>query len=201
MYDDISFGTVPVITAAAASNITSSAIQWNWLVDNADGYYVWDAATAEARRRVRRRTILSRVLPPIRDIRAGCRHTRRSMPGMSARPFGPRFAPAYTLAKDPTYAASGDVTIQCDKGTTSGSLAAGSNVTFTFNNAFGDGVANVGQFGYLWDSNPGDPSSWSGEAFWTSGATLVEALGASGSRYLHIRSYNNDNPRSSAAAF
>jgi len=74
-------------------------------------------------------------------------------------------------------------------------------VTFTFNNAFGDGAANVGLFGYIWNSTAGNPSSWTGETIWTSGATLVKSVGASGSYYLHIRSYNNDIPRSPAAAF
>jgi len=102
--------------------------------------------------------------------------------------------PTYTLAKDPTYAASGDVTIQSDKGSSNGSLSPGSTVTFTFNNAFGDGSANVGQFGYLWNSTPGNPASWTGEAFWTSGTTLP-LTATSGSYYLHIRSYNNDTTK------
>jgi hypothetical protein len=100
----------------------------------------------------------------------------------------------YTWAKDPTYAASGDVTISCDKGQSIGGLAPSSNVTFSFNNSLATGgSANVGKLGYLWNTTPGNPSSWTGEQFWTSGATKPLALGASGSYYLHIRSYNNDS--------
>ncbi len=193
-YDDVSFGTLPVVTAAPASNITTSAIQWNWTVDAADSYNVWTAATGGTS------TARSATNYPESGLTANTQYSRW-VEGIKTQQAGnistvtrTALAPRYTLANAPTHGTSGNVTIQCDKGQSS-TIPAGSNVTFTFNNAFGTGAANVGQFGYLWDTNPGNPSSWAGETLWTSGAMLVKQVGASGSCYLHIRSYNNGSPK------
>ncbi|NLX21842.1 MAG: DNRLRE domain-containing protein [Phycisphaerae bacterium] len=105
-------------------------------------------------------------------------------------------ASRFTLANAPTYGTSGNVTISCDAGQTKTNCTAGQNIVFTFNNAFGSGAANVGQFGCLWNQTAGDPASWSGEQLWTSGTTLTKQTGTAGqSYYLHIRSYNNDTTK------
>ena len=113
----------------------------------------------------------------------------------SSAGYGPG-ATKYTLAQAPAYGTSGNVTIQCDKGSSNSSLTASANVTFTFNNAFGDGAANVGKFDYSWDTS----TTWNGSSptptDWTSGSTLVKQTGATGqSYYLHLRSYNNDTTK------
>lgn len=101
----------------------------------------------------------------------------------------------YTLAAAPTYSTgTTSPTVTCDKGQNTSGLTPAANVTFTATNGFGDGPSKVGQFGYLWDQAPGNPPSWPGEQFWTSG-TLVKQVGASGNWYLHLRSYNNDTPK------
>jgi hypothetical protein len=103
----------------------------------------------------------------------------------------------YTLVTAPTYGTDTAVpTISCDQGSSASGLALSQNLTFTATNGFGDGAEKVGQFGYLWDTAAGNPTSWSGEQFWTSG-TLVKQLGATAgtSRYLHVRAYSNANPK------
>ncbi len=195
MYDEVSFGVLPAPPeAAAATDITDSSITWNWTeAGAADGFHVWTedvggtSATASGTSYVESataNTAVSRWVSAYLNQYAGDIDTVLTALG-----------PVYTLAANPTYGESGDVTIQCDAGSSNGALAPGGSVTFTFNNEFGDGAANVGQFGYIWDTNAGDPSSWAGEQFWTSGATLEQTLGASGSYYLHIRSYNNDSTK------
>ncbi len=102
----------------------------------------------------------------------------------------------YTLAKAPTYDDTppyGDVTVQCDVGQMKTDCAAGQNITFTYNNSFGSGPANVGKFTYKWDTS----STWDGTGGtdWSSGATLVkQAGGEQSSYYLHLRSWNSDSP-------
>jgi len=191
MYDDVSFGTLPAITSAAASPITTTAITWNWTeAGTGDGFYVWTAAVGGTS------TAQSATSYPMSGLTANTPYSlwvsaHKNQYAGDIETVRTALGPTNTLAKDPTYATSGDVTIQCDKGSSNGVVTLGSNVTFTFNNAFGDGGSNVGQFGYIWDTNPGNPSSWTGEQFWTSGATLA-LTAVEGNNYLHIRSYNND---------
>ncbi len=102
----------------------------------------------------------------------------------------------YTAALPPTYGSgTASPTISCDKSSSSAGLIANSSVAFTATNGFGTGANKVGQFGYLWNQSAGNPSSWTGEQFWTSGA-LVKQVGSNGTTwYLHLRSYNNDSPK------
>lgn len=105
----------------------------------------------------------------------------------------------HTLAMQPIYGTgTSSPSVSSDKGFSLSGLAPNASVTFTATNGFGDGPEKVGQFGYLWNQTPGDPSNWSGEQLWT-GGNLVKQVGASGSWYLHLRSYNNDSPKSAAA--
>ena len=114
-----------------------------------------------------------------------------SLPSGNAAPPSPEQT-WHTMAQAPVYGETGGVTILCDRGPADSSVPESSALAFTFGGEFGDGAANVGRFGYLWDASPGDPASWENEAFWTSGSTLSLQAGAAGeTRYLHIRSYNN----------
>ena len=104
----------------------------------------------------------------------------------------------YTLAAAPTYDDTvpyADVSIRCDCGEMKTDCTPGQNITFTFNNAFGPGPANVGKFTYAWLTSP----SWdgvTGAQNWSSGSTLVKQAGGDGtSYYLHIRSWNSDSPQ------
>lgn len=102
----------------------------------------------------------------------------------------------YTAALAPTYGSgTASPTVSCDKSSSSAGLIANSNVTFTATNGFGSGANKVGQFGYLWNQNAGNPSSWTGEQYWTTGQ-LVKQVGSNGTTwYLHLRSYNDDSPK------
>jgi hypothetical protein len=121
-------------------------------------------------------------------------YTARGVNGDNVATAESSSAAKFTLAKAPTYGTSGDVTIQCDCGQTKTDCTASQNITFTFNNAFGSGAANVGKFTYKWDTS----STWDGTSptDWSSGATLVKQAGAAGtSYYLHLRSWNNDSTK------
>lgn len=108
-----------------------------------------------------------------------------------------RLPARYTLAKAPSYDDTppyDDVSIRCDCGETKTDCSPWQTITFTFNNAFGPGPANVGKFTYAWTNSP----TWdgiSGAQEWASGQTLVKQVGGEGSAfYLHLRSWNSDTP-------
>jgi len=101
----------------------------------------------------------------------------------------------YTLAAACTYGTgTTSPTVYSDRGPSAAGLSANASVTFTATNGFGDGANKVSQFGCLWDQTAGDPASWTGESIWSAG-TLVKQVGAGGSWYLHLRSYNSDTPK------
>jgi hypothetical protein len=121
-------------------------------------------------------------------------YTARGVNGDNVASTESASAAKFTLAKAPTYGTSGDVTVQCAQGQTKTDCTAGQDITFTFNNAFGSGAANVGKFTYKWDTS----ATWDGTSGtdWTSGSTLVKQAGSAGtSYYLHLRSWNNDSTK------
>ncbi len=107
---------------------------------------------------------------------------------------------SHTLALAPAYGTTtATPTVSCDQSSSASGLSPNGNVSFTATNGFGDGPARVGKFGWLWNQTAGTPGNWTGETFWTAGS-LVTQVGASGSWYLHLRSYNNASPAVASSA-
>jgi len=96
--------------------------------------HVWTSVVMGHRHSRRTSYPESSLEPPILGIRGGFSASRLSMPATST-PYARLLRRGILWAIDPTYAASGDVTIQSDAGTTSTDWTLGANVTFTFNNA------------------------------------------------------------------
>ncbi len=95
----------------------------------------------------------------------------------------------YTLALAPTYGASGNGAVNCDKGPGSAAIwyPGGTVVTFSAVNGFGTGPAKASSYLYVWDSSALEPS-WTGALQWTSGSLMKTGVGTVS--YLHLRSRN-----------
>lgn len=183
-------------TDPTASGIATDSVRWGWTDNSTDetGFKVYAGAGATAPVDLTCTTAADATWWDHTGLTA---NTQYAFQAAATNAYGdsaktPNLA-AYTLARAPAYGTSGDATESCDRGETA-FLASGAAVKFTATNGFGDGPDRVGRFGYLWDTSSGDPADWTGEQFWTIGE-LTKNAGASGSYYLHIRSYNNDaNP-------
>jgi len=183
----------PAPADGSATALSTDRISWQWAgVTGASGYRVKDTTG----------TTVSSELPANVtawqevNLTANTRYQRRIFAfnacGESAGSAGQT---RYTLAMPATYGNGVTTpTITSDKGYSLAGLSAGAVVTFVATNGFGDGPARVGRFGYLWNQSPGTLPGWAGEQFWT-GGSLALPVGASGDWYLHLRSYNNDNPK------
>jgi|GEM_PF-2727476 len=97
----------------------------------------------------------------------------------------------YTLAVAPTYGASGDGKVTCDKGSGGPTWYPGPmGIGFTAVNGFGSGQSKASSYRYVWNTTPGEPS-WTGATVWSAG-TLVQLPTGTGSYYLHLQSANGD---------
>lgn len=178
-----------------ATNLAMSSIRWTWTDNssNETGFRVYADAGSAAPTTLRTTTAANAAYWDYTGLAANTQYAFQvaTTNGTSDSAKTTNLA-RYTLATTPTYGASGNGKITCDKGSGGSTwYLPSTSVTFTAVNGFGSGPAKASSYRYVWNTAAGEPS-WTGASTWASGS-LVRTPSSTGTYYLHIQAANADS--------